>query len=236
MLTLKPTIALLLLLLQTLSTTAQTTSTTTTQANCTVFNWNHNAAYLKTYAPQRVSGASTCADNNNRNLTCALTAAGDAMYSAQTNLTALSATFISVVDETVGNATLSEEFSRSIAGAIDGTRMLRPGQSAYLNFTAYRYCYTGTVDNCTSGVENRTAVEACAPLYHLIDEKGEEGRAVMDGMLSVVNVSRGAVGQFKDPYENQARGDAVALGTGVGKGVGRGWWVVVGGLGAAVLL
>ncbi|RAH69473.1 uncharacterized protein BO66DRAFT_392424 [Aspergillus aculeatinus CBS 121060] len=192
------------------------TAQSSNQANCTVFNWDHDEAYLKTYPPQRVSAAETC--SSNANLTCALTAAGDASYTARTNLTSLSATaFATVVDETVGNATLTEEFSDSTVGAIDGTRLLRPGQSAYLNFTAYQYCYTGTVEGCTSGVENRTAVEACAPLYHT----SADNSVVMDGLLTVVNVSQGQVGQLKDPYENQQRGEGGVV------SVGRAEWGVV---------
>ncbi|PYI33346.1 hypothetical protein BP00DRAFT_424007 [Aspergillus indologenus CBS 114.80] len=196
------------------------------QANCTVFNWDHNEAYLKTYPPQRVSGAETC--SSNKNLTCALTAAGDARYTARTNLTSLSATaFATVVDETVGNATLTEEFSDSTVGAIDGTRVLCPGQSAYLNFTAYQYCYTGTVEGCTAGVKNRTAVEACAPLYHT----SADDSVVLDGFYTVVNVSQGQVGQLKDPYENQQRGDGAAV------GVGRaGWYFMVAGMVGALMV
>ncbi|KAL6230539.1 hypothetical protein BDW75DRAFT_222463 [Aspergillus navahoensis] len=143
--------------------------------------------YLTTYAPQRVSGASSCLQTSS-NLTCALSASGDAQYLAPNNITNLAAdSFTAVVAGTVRNTTLlAPGFNDSVIGSIDTTRILVLGQSAYLNFTAYRFCYTGTVTDCTDGVENGTAAEACAPVWH------EEGSAArLDGEYKALNVSGG---------------------------------------------
>ncbi|RAL11726.1 uncharacterized protein BO97DRAFT_435113 [Aspergillus homomorphus CBS 101889] len=191
---------------------------TTNGANCTTFNWDHNKAYWKTYPPRRASAAKTCPSsntttttttttNNDNNLqTCPITASGDDTYYFRTNLTALSSsTFAPVVEKTVDrSALLTDEFRQNVTGAIDGTSWLEPGQSGYLNFTAYSYCFTGTVDGCTPGVDNHTPVEVCAPLWHTLHLKKEDF-AFVDGIHSVVNISSDRVGLFKDPYEGQAR-------------------------------
>ncbi|KAL4984423.1 hypothetical protein BDW68DRAFT_180667 [Aspergillus falconensis] len=180
--------------------TAQSQSQTV--ANCSVFNWDQNNPYLTTYAPQRVSGASSCPETLS-NLTCALSASGDAQYLASNNITNLATNpFTSVVAGAVRNTTLAAPgFNSSVVGSIDTTRILTPGQSAYLNFTAYKFCYTGTATNCTDGVENGTAVEACAPVWH---EEGSSAR--LDGDYKVVNVSVEDVDQYADPYANQVGG------------------------------
>ncbi|KAL4862156.1 hypothetical protein BDV12DRAFT_190604 [Aspergillus spectabilis] len=190
------TTALLSSLLLSLPTNAQSTA-----SNCSVFNWDSNPAYLATYPPQRVGGAGTCPDNE-VNLTCALTASGDAQYAATRNISALNiVTFAEVVQSTVDNTTLqAPAFNASVIGAIDTTRALEPGQSGYLNFTAYQFCYTGTVGNCTEGVDNETAVEVCAPVWR------EDGFPRIDGLYTVVNVSENAVDRYPDPYENQEMG------------------------------
>ncbi|KAL4904354.1 hypothetical protein BDW74DRAFT_154681 [Aspergillus multicolor] len=172
-----------------------------TSANCSVFNWDRNDPYLATYPPQRISGASSCPDTGN--LTCALTAEGDGQYSASNNITGLSTTtFTSVVADTVSEGSLiGPGFNESIIGSIDTTQILRPGQSAYLNFTAYKFCYTGIVANCTEGVDNGTAVEACAPVWH---EQGDF--ATLDGDYWIVNISASDVDKYDDPYANQVGG------------------------------
>ncbi|KAL4819775.1 hypothetical protein BDW67DRAFT_123339 [Aspergillus spinulosporus] len=184
-------------------------ATVTAQAqrlnNCTVFNWDGNNPYLTTYPPQRVSGASSCPETSS-NLTCALSASGDAQYPALLNITNLApGDFASVVMETVRSTTLAAPgFNDSVIGSIDATRILASGQSAYLNFTAYKFCYAGTVENCTAdGVENGTAIEACAPVWHK-----EGGSVRLDGEYKVVNVSVQDVGRYEDPYANQVGGDA----------------------------
>ncbi|KAL3476492.1 hypothetical protein BJX99DRAFT_227844 [Aspergillus californicus] len=173
-------------------------------SNCTVFNWDDNPSYLKEDAPPiRVSGASTCPENS-ANLTCALTASGDAQVRGTSNITSLNiGTFVNVVESTVDNSSFpAPGFNETVVGSIDATRVLTPGQSAYLNFTTYLFCYTGSVGNCTEGVEDGAAVELCAPVWH------EDGSAtVFDGVWTVVNVSQSDVDQYSDPYENQIGGD-----------------------------
>ncbi|RDW92895.1 uncharacterized protein DSM5745_00217 [Aspergillus mulundensis] len=195
-----PSTALFSLLTLTLPVTIN--AQTQTSANCSVFNWDQNDPYLATYPPQRVSGASSCAGTS-ENLTCALTAEGDGQYSASNNISGLATiTFTSVVADTVSEDSLiAPGFNDSVIGSIDTTQILRPGQSAYLNFTAYKFCYTGTVANCTEGVDNDTAVEACAPVWH---EQG--GYARLDGEYWVVNISASDVDQYEDPYANQVGG------------------------------
>ncbi|KAL4882262.1 hypothetical protein BJY04DRAFT_50974 [Aspergillus karnatakaensis] len=175
-------------------------------ANCSVFNWDNNPASISTYPPERVGAAGTCPENES-NLTCALTASGDAQYTANVNITGLNiVNFAEVVQSTVDNSTLEAPgFNASIAGAIDTTRILEPGQSAYLNFTAYQFCYTGTVGNCSEGVDNETAVEVCAPLWR------EDGFPRIDGTYTVVNVSANDVDRYPDPYENQVRPEDAAV-------------------------
>ncbi|KAL4978969.1 hypothetical protein BDW66DRAFT_148816 [Aspergillus desertorum] len=150
-------------------------------ANCSVFNWDQSDPYLTTYAPQRATPS----------------------ILHQPNITNLATgAFTSVVAGTVRNTTLvAPGFNGSVIGSIDTTRILAPGQSAYLNFTAYRFCYTGTVANCTAEVESSTAVEACAPVWH-----EERSSARLDGEYKVVNVSAEDVDQYADPYANQVGG------------------------------
>ncbi|KAL4737299.1 hypothetical protein BDV11DRAFT_172106 [Aspergillus similis] len=197
----QPTITLFSLLALTLPATI--TAQYQTVANCTVFDWDQNNPFLTTYPPQRVSGASSCPETSS-NLTCALSASGDAQYLASANITNLATdAFASVVAGTVRSTTLAAPgFNDSVIGSVDATRILISGQSAYLNFTAYKFCYTGTVANCTDGVENGTAVEACAPVWH---EEGSSAR--LDGEYKVVNVSAQDVNQYEDPYANQVGGD-----------------------------
>ena len=146
---------------------ATITAQAQTVTNCTVFNWDGNNPYITTYPPQRVSGASSCPETSS-NLTCALSASGYAQYPGRVNITHVAMDiFASVVTETVRSTTLlAPAFNDNVIGSIDATRILKSGQSAYLHFTAYKFCYTGTVGNCTDGVENGTAIEACAPLWH----------------------------------------------------------------------
>ncbi|KAL4914662.1 hypothetical protein BDW62DRAFT_138265 [Aspergillus aurantiobrunneus] len=179
-------------------------------ANCSVFNWDENEAYLENYPPQRVSGASSCPDSTS-NQTCELTASGDAQYTLTYNITTLdSRYFASIVSDAVSNQSIDTPgFNATVTGSIDATRILNPGQSGYLNFTAYRFCYTGTVANCTGGLEDDTPLEVCAPVWH------EDGSAVrIEGEYTVVNVSAEDVGQYEDPYENQSDGSGDEPGEG----------------------
>ncbi|KAL5340677.1 hypothetical protein BJX70DRAFT_104076 [Aspergillus crustosus] len=189
-----------------LSSVISLTTAQSTGSNCSVFNWDNNPAYLSTYPPQRIGAAEACPDNNS-NLTCALTASGDAQYEATHNVTRLNiVTFTEVVGSTVDNTSLeAPSFNASIIGAIDTTRLLEPGQAGYLNFTAYQFCYTGTVDNCTEGLDNETAVEVCAPVWR------EDGFPRIDGVYTVVNVSEDSVDRYPDPYENQVRPEDGAM-------------------------
>ncbi|CEN60656.1 hypothetical protein ASPCAL03091 [Aspergillus calidoustus] len=203
----KSSIALPFLLSTTLLASAQQT---TTQGNCTIFNWDNNPAYIATYPPQRVSAGGTCPENES-NFTCPLTASGEPQYSATNNLTDLSTRFfVPIIVNTLSEANnsaselLAPGFNESVIGAIDQTRLIEPGQSAYLNFTAYRYCFEGTVGNCTEGLENGRAVQVCAPVWHSLSEGGS---TVFDGEYTVVNVSANDVEDYRDPYENQVSGE-----------------------------
>ncbi|KAL3458922.1 hypothetical protein BJX64DRAFT_209312 [Aspergillus heterothallicus] len=181
--------------------------------NCSVFNWDTNPAYIQSYPPERVSAAGTCPENEG-NLTCPLTASGDAQYSATVNITGLLTTqFVPIVadavrdennTETEYGGLLAPGFNESVIGSIDQTRLIEPGQSAYLNFTAYQYCYEGTVSNCTDGVEDGAAVRVCAALWHNVTD---EGFPIFDGEYTVVNISANDVDDYPDPYENQVRDD-----------------------------
>ncbi|KAL2865057.1 uncharacterized protein BJX67DRAFT_192588 [Aspergillus lucknowensis] len=213
-------------------------SAQSTGANCTVFNWDRNPAYIAQYPPQRISAGATCPENN-QNLTCPLTASGDAQYSATTNITRLSTfNFAPVVEETVAGADNSESdniptpfFNETIIASIDATRILEPGQSAYLNFTAYRFCYTGTVGKCTEGVEDGVGVEICAPFWH---NTSSDGFPSLDGEYKIVNISEEDVGRYPDPYENQVRGEDDGEGGAAGLRVGGG--VVFGGMVTALMM
>ncbi|KAL2802100.1 hypothetical protein BJX63DRAFT_134182 [Aspergillus granulosus] len=208
------------------------------QGNCSVFNWDSNPAYIASYPPQRVSAGGTCPENEG-NLTCALTASGDAQYTATNNITRLSTSqFVQIVADTVTeeNSTeteygglLAPGFNSSVIGAIDQTRMIEPGESAYLNFTAYRYCYEGTVGNCTEGVEDGVAVQICAPVWHNVTEGGFP---IFDGKYAVVNISANEVGDYSDPYENQVRDDGGNAAAGLRAGAG----VVFGGLATLMMM
>ncbi|KAL4939814.1 hypothetical protein BDV06DRAFT_224652 [Aspergillus oleicola] len=214
---LRPTTLTFLSLLS-LTTAQQTT-------NCTVFNWDNETPYLTTYAPQRVSGATSCpssdSDSSDRNHTCALTASGDAQYSATSNITSLNLdTFVELIGTAVENSTFAApDFNSTVIGSIDTTRMINAGQSAYLNFTGYKFCYQGSVGNCTDGVEDGAPLTICAPVWH-----GDGEASVLDGEYTVVNVSREDVGDYEDPYANQqgdepGEGGAVGLEAGLNGGL-----------------
>ncbi|KAL2846640.1 hypothetical protein BJY01DRAFT_173600 [Aspergillus pseudoustus] len=207
----------------------------TTQANCTVFNWDNNPAYIATYPPQRVSAGGTCPENEG-NLNCPLAASGDAQYAATVNITRLSTRhFVPIVADAVTDANstqtddgclLAPGFNSSVIGSIDQTRLIEPGQSAYLNFTAFRYCYEGMVGNCTEGVEDGTAVQICAPVWHNVTN---DGFPIFDGKYTVVNISANEVDEYSDPYENQVRDDGgnAAAGLKAGSGVALGGLVTM---------
>ncbi|KAI9370527.1 hypothetical protein BJX61DRAFT_87891 [Aspergillus egyptiacus] len=176
--------------------------------NCTVFTWDNNAPYLaEARQPVRVSAGETCPQSND-NLTCALTASGAERVDATANLPDLALPFfVDVVAKTVDNATWpAPGFNDSVVGRIDATRMLVSGQSAYLDFTPYRFCYRGAVGNCTGGgVQEGEQVEVCAPVWH---EVAVGDGVTLDGYYTVVNVSREAVeGGLGDPYEGQVLGN-----------------------------
>ncbi|PYH89017.1 hypothetical protein BO71DRAFT_403413 [Aspergillus ellipticus CBS 707.79] len=218
-----------------------TTNTTTNTAICTVFNWDQNPAYWQTYPPRRISAAQTCPNTTTTgntttsgNQTCALYPSGYDTYDAVTNLTALFALpFASVVESSVHHsALLTDGFRSNITGVVAGTANLAPGQSSYLNFTGYNYCFTGTVDNCTgTGVADHTAVEACAPLWAILNKHA----VIMRGFSTIVNVSQAQVGSYPDPFQGQAPPN---LGGSAGAFGGRRavWEVVVGVLGVVVAI
>ncbi|KAL4929781.1 uncharacterized protein BDV17DRAFT_55560 [Aspergillus undulatus] len=210
-------------LLATLLAATATGATAQRGDNCTIFNWDENNSYLTKYSPQRVSGASSCPDNS-ENLTCPLTASGDAQYTATYNISALNIeSFIDVVLNTVNNDTLSApSFNATVVGSIDTTKIIEAGQSAYLNFTAYKFCYEGSVANCTDGVEDGTPLRICAPVWHEEGSwRGDEASPRFDGEYTIVNISREDVSRYPDPYENQVgdepgEGGAVGLNMNVG--------------------
>ncbi|KAL3426752.1 hypothetical protein PVAG01_00261 [Phlyctema vagabunda] len=87
----------------------------------------------------------------------------------------------------VQQSTRDATFNSSIVGIIDTSAPLRPGRSAYLNFTMLRKCYVGTLSNCSGdGVTDGMGIEACAPLYHMLETQPTS--IVLDGEVRLVNV------------------------------------------------
>ncbi|KAL4794991.1 hypothetical protein BDV19DRAFT_363870 [Aspergillus venezuelensis] len=186
--------------------------------NCSTFNWNNKTPSLETYAPKRVSEGTIC-NANQTTETCLLTAYGDELYSATTNITSLNTTaFIDLVIDAVDNITLTRTapwFNDSVIGSVDSTQLLEPDQAAYINFTAYKFCFNGTVSDCDDGIDENSGVSVCAPVWHW---SGDD--AVLEGEYSLVNFSREDINQYHDPYENQqgnepGEGDAVGLKSGL---------------------
>ncbi|EAW07058.1 uncharacterized protein ACLA_087640 [Aspergillus clavatus NRRL 1] len=188
-----------LLLAVSIPSLAQTSDTT--GGNCTIFDWDHKAPYLREYPPMRVSGAKTCPQQNdkNSNMTCALTASGDELFPALKNVTGLhNGYWPSMVEAAVDKASyLAPAFNDSVIVSIDQTRILQPGQSGYLNLTALMFCYTGALSNCTGALENGTGVEFCAPVW--------QHKYIISGRWQVVNISKDEVSKYPDPYANEVK-------------------------------
>ncbi|KAL4952739.1 hypothetical protein BDW69DRAFT_185151 [Aspergillus filifer] len=190
--------------------------------NCSTFNWNREVPSLDTYAPKRVSEGKIC-NANQTTETCLLTASGDEQYSATTNITTLNITaFLDLVINAVDNTTLTLTapwFNNSVIGSVDSTMLLEPDQAAYINFTAYKFCFNGTASDCDDGIDENSGVSVCAPIWHW---SGDD--AVLEGEYSLVNFSREDVNQYHDPYENQqgnepGEGGAMGLKAGLNSGL-----------------
>ncbi|KAL4886868.1 hypothetical protein BJY04DRAFT_212839 [Aspergillus karnatakaensis] len=185
---------------------------TTSNGTCTTFTWDTSPPYLKaSYPPIRITGASTCPGSNTTsttsNRTCTLTARGDAPVSATSNITNLyTSQFAPVVNSTVpADTLLAPSFRSFIAGAVDTRRILEGGESGYLNFTAYLFCYTGSVGGCSSGssggegrenaeIQNGAGVEICAPVFSV----HRDGYPVLEGGVEVVGVGEEDVDRYPD--------------------------------------
>ncbi|TGJ78126.1 hypothetical protein E0Z10_g10638 [Xylaria hypoxylon] len=193
--------------------------------NCTQFNWDQQPVYIIKDSPQTVSGATSC-PSSARNGTCYVTAKGDAQFTWSRNVTHLS-TFIpgtgtdllvdsinAAVSPELSSTSLSPTFNDTVIAPVDQTRVLAPGQAAYLNFTAYQVCFTGTLANCTGSVEEGTPIEACAPLWSQTGSRSVE----VDGEYTFVNISADEVDQHTDPFRGQTNdggGDSAASASGV---------------------
>ncbi|KAL4961030.1 uncharacterized protein BDV14DRAFT_204181 [Aspergillus stella-maris] len=208
--------ALALLSLLSLSTAQQLTT------NCSTFNWNMKIPSLDTYAPKRVSEGKIC-DAGQTTETCLLTALGDEQYSATTNITSLNTTaLLDLVIDAIDKITLTATapwLNDSVIGSVDSTMLLEPDQAAYINFTAYKFCFNGTVADCDEGIDDDSGVSVCAPIWHW---SGDD--AVLEGEYSLVNFSREDVNQYQDPYEKQqgdepGEGGATDLEAGLNSGL-----------------
>lgn len=112
-------------------------------------------------------------------------------------------------------------------GSIDTTVPLAQGATAYLNFTGLKRCFSGSLSNCSGGLTDGVAVEACAPVYHTVGRKGSG--AVLDGNYTIVNVDAVNVSGYPDPFMGQSRGSAGSAGMGVERvGLGLVGFVVMG--------
>lgn len=118
-------------------------------------------------------------------------------------------------------------FNTSVIGPVDTIVPLQPGSAGYLNYYPLLQCVSGTMSNCTGGIQDGLPIEACAAAVSV-----DRGVARMNGRAVVVNVSAGDVGSYPDRYENQNSG---ATGAGiVGRSVS---WALLGGLvGVGVLV
>ncbi|KAJ5982094.1 hypothetical protein N7451_012194 [Penicillium sp. IBT 35674x] len=181
-------------------------SSSISSGNCTTFNWNHQDAEVAYYAPIRVSSGQSCPDSKgaNKNDTCPLSASGAAQFFAETNVTAFQSPskFAPLLEEALesANATMpAPYFNDSVISRIDQTRILEAGQSAYLNFTALKFCYEGSLSNCSGSLKDGTFARFCAPLW-------TESDSLVSGEYTVVNISKSDVGQYKDPYAGQSDG------------------------------
>ncbi|KAJ5113287.1 hypothetical protein N7456_001821 [Penicillium angulare] len=181
-------------------------SSSTSSGNCTTFNWNQDDAKIAYYAPIRISSGQSCPDSKGANSTntCPLSANGAAQFSAESNITAFQnpSKFAPLVEQALESANVTMPapyFNDSVISRIDQTRILEAGQSAYLNFTALKFCYEGSLSDCSGSLEDGTKVEFCAPLW-------SEKDSLVSGEYTVVNISKSEVGQYKDPYAGQSDG------------------------------
>ncbi|KAH9218165.1 hypothetical protein DL95DRAFT_458721 [Leptodontidium sp. 2 PMI_412] len=162
------------------------------------FTWNQQPACYIYGTPERISGASTCAPRNNESHYYALKADGDIQVRYSKNVTELSdnwwnplervSCFLGTIIKPAINRSLNgEPWNNSIIGVIDNTAALEPATSAYLNFTTLKRCFVGATSNCTGNLTDGLVLEVCAPVYHSV---GANKRAIMDGEVVVVNISR----------------------------------------------
>lgn len=180
------------------------------RTNCTIFNWDEQDPYvIGGQNGSRVSAAATCPEGP-ANRTCAIRAEGDDLIGGGWNLTDIRYNhdlLFWAVRQGINNDTLlAPGFNHSIAGAIDGIGVLQPGQSGYLNFSAYQYCYTGSIAGCVGEVDNGTAIQVCAPVWH------HEGDSIrLDGRYSMQNISADDVDQYSDPFAGQVDNGGAAV-------------------------
>lgn len=92
-----------------------------------------------------------------------------------------------IIKPAINRSLNGEPWNNSIIGVIDNTAALEPATSAYLNFTTLKRCFVGATSNCTGNLTDGLVLEVCAPVYHSV---GANKRAIMDGEVVVVNISR----------------------------------------------
>lgn len=231
-----------LFLLFTILTIPSLAQTTATPANCTVFTASPTYTYLR-YSTQssRISSAIVCPARGNTTQSCALTADGDIQVSFSYNVSSmLHDSFwnqrtgsglvqpMSFMSNLIRNALGNEgsNFNVSVIGPIDEIVPLQPGTAGYLNFYPLLQCVSGTMSNCTGGIEDGLPIEACAAAVSV-----DRGTALMNGRTVVMNVSAGDVGQYPNPYENQSSGSGS---TGGAIGMSVSWGLLAGLVGAGV--
>ncbi|KAF2460549.1 hypothetical protein BDY21DRAFT_369541 [Lineolata rhizophorae] len=179
--------------------------------NCTIWEWDKTVdGYIEQYPPRRVSAGETCTGSRN----CAISASGVEMYDWTKNVSGLPYGYFQAVQAGLDEEQSGQEwsFNDSVLGTIENIMELSPGTSAYMNFSALRYCYVGTTQNCTGAVENRTRVEVCEPMYRSTQtgEDDDDYVLIMGGSYVLVNISREEVDDYDDPYANLVRSGAAS--------------------------
>lgn len=182
--------------------------------NCTVFDWDGQPGYLQNGRAQPISAAATCEPARNETHKCPIVAHGDAAGQWEYNISSTlpnayspdsSENYVhSLILSTVNSSLDGAPWPVYVVGAIDTTEALEPGTSGYILFTPYLRCFTGTMSNCTGGIEDGIGIKTCAPVIQTL----WDSVTVLQGNFSIEEVAEDDVSLYRDPFANQVSGDA----------------------------
>ncbi|KAF2502191.1 hypothetical protein BU16DRAFT_1677 [Lophium mytilinum] len=174
--------------------------------NCTTFNWDHQTPYVSLGEAKPVSGGAYC-PGNGYNHSCAITASGDQQVLYTYNISKILQEFSPndgydfLFHMVSSSITIPDNgsFNDQLIGSIDTIRELPADTAGYITFAPLMRCVTGSMANCTGTIKDGAGIEMCAPVSHNYTV-GSKVAKFLDGVYSLVNISKDDVGNFKDPF------------------------------------